>query len=94
MVLLGISYGFSSTLFGSLWPEIYGVDNLGAIRSVTVSAMVLASAAGPGITGTLIDAGIPLPTQMVWFGVYCLAAAAALGLVAVKMVRSPAHAAA
>jgi MFS family permease len=92
MVLLGISYGFSSTLFGALWPEIYGVDNLGAIRSVTVTAMVLASAAGPGITGTLIDAGIALPTQMVWFGIYCLAAVLALGLVAVKIARSPADA--
>jgi hypothetical protein len=24
MALMGISYGFSSTLFGALWPELYG----------------------------------------------------------------------
>ena len=80
MVLLGISYGISSTLFGSLWPENYGVSHLGSIRSITVSAMVIATAAGPGLTGTLIDHGIPLPTQMVSFGGYCLLAAGAMTL--------------
>ncbi len=74
MVLLGISYGFSSTLFGAIWPETYGTAHLGAIRSVIVSAMVFATAAGPGVTGTLIDRGIPLTTQMTWLGAYCLAA--------------------
>lgn len=78
MVLLGVSYGIASTLFGSLWPEIYGVLNLGAVRSVTVSAAVLASAVGPGLTGTLIDAGIDLPRQMQFFGAYCLLAACIL----------------
>ncbi|MGI9222190.1 MAG: MFS transporter [Woeseiaceae bacterium] len=75
IILIGISYGFSSTLFGSLWPEIYGLRNLGAIRSVTVSAGVFATAAGPGLTGTLIDRGIQLPQQMFYLGIYCLAAA-------------------
>ena len=78
MVLLGISYGISSTLFGSLWPENYGVSHLGSIRSVTVSAMVIATAAWPGLTGTLIDQGISLPTQMISFGGYCLLAAGAM----------------
>ncbi|MEJ2604593.1 MAG: MFS transporter, partial [Gammaproteobacteria bacterium] len=32
MMLLGVAYGLSSTLFGSLWPEIYGTLHLGAIR--------------------------------------------------------------
>jgi len=80
MVLLGISYGISSTLFGSLWPEIYGVVYLGSIRSVTVSAVVLATAAGPGLTGTLIDMGLTLPTQMKFIGVYCLLAAGVMAV--------------
>lgn len=75
MILLGISYGFSSTLFGAVWPEIYGATHLGAIRSVIVSAMVFATAAGPGATGTLIDRGVSLPAQMNWLGGYCLLAA-------------------
>lgn len=85
MILLGISYGISATLFGSLWPEIYGTDHLGSIRSITVSAAVFASAAGPGITGTLIDRGIELPIQMIYFGGYCLLAAAALLMASITL---------
>jgi MFS family permease len=87
MVLLGISYGISSTLFGSLWPENYGVVYLGSIRSVTVSAMVLATAAGPGLTGTLIDKGIALPTQMNFIGAYCVLAAGAMAIAATALCR-------
>ena len=87
MVLLGISYGISATLFGSLWPEIYGTAYLGSIRAVTVSAGVFATAAGPGLTGTLIDRGIELPTQMIYLGGYCLLAAAALSWASVTLRR-------
>jgi len=87
MVLLGISYGISSTLFGSLWPENYGVAYLGSIRAVTVSAMVLATAAGPGLTGTLIDKGIALPTQMNFIGAYCLLATGAMVIASVALRR-------
>jgi MFS family permease len=87
MVLLGISYGISTTLFGSLWPEIYGLANLGAVRSVTVSAAVLATAAGPGLTGTLIDRGMDLPAQMMFLGIYCLLAAGAMALASVSLRR-------
>lgn len=85
MVLLGTSYGFSSTLFGALWPEIYGTAHLGAVRSVIVSAMVLATAAGPGVTGTLIDFGIDLPAQMLAVAVYCLLAAAAMAVASLRL---------
>ena len=87
MVLLGISYGISSTLFGSLWPEIYGLANLGAVRSVTVAAAVLATAAGPGLTGTLIDRGVGLPAQMIFFGLYCLLAAGGMAIASVSLRR-------
>jgi MFS family permease len=87
MVLLGISYGISSTLFGSIWPENYGVAYLGAIRAVTVSAMVIATAAGPGLTGTLIDMGIALPAQMNFFGAYCLFAAGAMAFASASLRR-------
>lgn len=82
MFLLGISSGLTSTLFGALWPEVYGLANLGGIRAITVSAMVLASALGPGITGALIDLGIPLTTQMLWMAGWCLVASIALALAA------------
>lgn len=78
MIFLGISYGISWTLFGSLWPEIYGTKYLGSIRSITISAVVIATAAGPGITGTLIDAGISLQKQMNYITIYCLIALLAM----------------
>jgi len=87
MVLLGISYGISSTLFGALWPEVYGLANLGGVRSITVSAAVLATAAGPGLTGTLIDRGMSLPEQMMFFGIYCLLAAGAMTMASVSLQR-------
>lgn len=73
MALLGISYGTSNTLFGALWPEIYGTKHLGSVRSIIVAFMVLSSAVGPGITGYLIDYGVAFPSQIVTMGVYCLA---------------------
>ena len=87
MLLLGMAYGLSSTLFGSLWPEVYGTLHLGAIRSVTVSVMVFATAAGPGVTATLIDRGITVPEQMIWIGFYCLAASVAMALAAARLRR-------
>ncbi len=87
MLLLGISYGISSTLFGALWPEIYGPIHLGAVRSVTVSAAVFATAAGPGVTGTLIDWGIALPKQMIFLGGYCVLAAAVMTMASARLRR-------
>jgi len=73
MAFLGFSNGLSTTLFGAVWPEIYGLKHLGSIRALVLSAMVLASAAGPGITGFLIDRGVSYPRQIVTMGLYCFA---------------------
>ena len=86
MGLVGVSYGVSSTLFGALWPEVYGLKHLGAVRAVIVSALVLATALGPGITGALIDLGISLPTQLGAMGLYCLFASAVLLVVSRRIV--------
>lgn len=72
MVLVGVSYGISSTLFGALWPEIYGTEHLGAIRSAIIPFMVLSTAVGPFVTGVLIDQGVSLPLQLQALGDYCL----------------------
>jgi len=74
MGLLGVSYGFSSTLFGAIWPELYGTRHLGSIRAIVVALMVFGTAAGPGITGWLIDNGVSYPKQITAMGVYCLCA--------------------
>ena len=82
MLLLGVSNGFTTTMLGALWPEVYGLANLGGIRAITVSAMVLSTAIGPGITGALIDFGIPLPTQMLWMAGWCVFACVLLAYAA------------
>ncbi|MEM7007382.1 MAG: MFS transporter [Pseudomonadota bacterium] len=76
MFLLGVSYGFTSTLIGALWPEMYGLKHLGAIRAIIVAAMVFSTALGPGLTGALIDRGIELPVQLIVMSLWCLGAAA------------------
>ena len=81
MVLFGFNSAFMSTLNGSLWPEIYGIRNLGAIRSVIVALMVFSSALGPGLVGWLVDASVTLESQFEVMAVYCLAVTIILFLV-------------
>jgi MFS family permease len=76
MLLLGVSYGIATTLLGALWPEMYGIAHLGAIRSAIIAVMVFATAAGPGLTGWLIDFGVSYPLQIKFMGIYCLVASA------------------
>lgn len=72
MALLGISYGFSSTLFAAIWPELYGTKHLGSIRAIVVAMMVFGTAVGPGLTGWLIDKDVSYPKQIITMGLYCL----------------------
>ncbi|MCH8951987.1 MAG: MFS transporter [Proteobacteria bacterium] len=72
MALIGLTQGGSVTLLGALWPELYGTRNLGAIKALATSAMVFATALGPGVTGLLIDAGIAFPDQTWGFALWCL----------------------
>ena len=46
------------TVVGALWAELYGVRNLGAIRSLVWAMMVVASALAPFSLGLMIDAGV------------------------------------
>ncbi len=72
--LMGLMQGGGATLFGAFWPEFYGTRNLGAVKSLATSMMVFGSALGPGVTGLLIDLGIPFQDQMVGYAIYILAA--------------------
>ena len=85
MAFMGVSYGFSSTISGAIWPELYGTRHLGAIRSVVISTMVLATAMGPGITGLLIDAGVPFSLQLAGMGAYSLGASIVMLLLARRL---------
>jgi len=58
LALLGMSAGSSPPITGSLWPEIYGTRKLGAIRSLNMAIMVLATAISPVLFGYFIDHGV------------------------------------
>ncbi len=86
MFLMGISYGLSTGIFGAIWPEIYGTKHLGAIRSVTMAAMVFSSALGPGLTGWLIDAGVSFDRQLYYMSGYCFMACVVMFLTSRALV--------
>lgn len=75
--LLGITQGMSSALWGALLPAVYGTRHLGSVRSLVTTVMVFSTAAGPGITGALIDRGIDFPRQCLTMGLWCLGLSAA-----------------
>lgn len=86
MVLYGITDGISLTLMGALWPELFGVRHVGAIRSVVVAVLVTASAAGPGLGGVLIDAGVSFPAVIAAMSGLCVAVSLVMPL-AVRRAR-------
>lgn len=85
MGVIGMSVGIASTLFGSLWPEVYGIKHLGSIRSVIMALMVFATALGPGITGVLIDLDVSYLVQFAYMGAYCILASFILWAVSQKI---------
>jgi MFS family permease len=82
MILMGINSGVMVTLLGALWPEIYGIRHLGAVRSLVFAVIVFASALGPGIVGWLIDWSVSVTTQIYVMAAYCLAATPVMALAA------------
>ena len=55
MAGLGLSNGLTENISNSLWAEMYGVKNLGAIRALLTFFGVLASAASPFLYGLILD---------------------------------------
>ena len=75
--LTGLSAGVVNNAASIVWAELYGTTHIGSIRALATAGMVFASAAGPGIAGVLIDAGIPLERQCLFFAAYCALASVA-----------------
>ncbi|NGQ91140.1 MFS transporter [Rhodobacter sp. HX-7-19] len=76
MLIMGLTSGAQTTIPMAFWAEFYGTRHLGAIRATVASAMVLATAIGPALSGLLIDRGHSLPDQMpAYAGWFVLAAA-------------------
>lgn len=72
-VLLGISAG-THVLVTAMWAEIYGVDHLGAIKSLVTALEVFASAIGPVLIGLMLDQGWGFSTALYIFAGYSVAA--------------------
>ena len=67
---MGISSGLAFTTVVAMWAEMYGVRNIGAIKSVVTATMVFASALGPPFMGVLIDAGVGMDVICLIFAAY------------------------
>ena len=57
---LGISAALNALIGGSLWAELFGPAQLGMIRGVTISLMVLSTAIGPPVLGLLLAGEVSL----------------------------------
>ena len=51
MCMTGVTVGVRITIGGAIWAEIYGVENLGAIRSLATSFLVVSTALSPVVMG-------------------------------------------
>ena len=74
MILLGLHVGFSQTAGAALYPELYGVEHLGSIKSMGSVLAVLSSAVGPVIIGMLIDRGFSIQTICILIASYVVVA--------------------
>lgn len=84
--VIGMTQGMASALWGVLLPAVYGTRNLGSIRSLATTVMVVSTAIGPGITGVLIDRGVDFPTQSLYLGAWCIGLAGVCTLIARRLV--------
>ena len=80
MALLAASTGCSPVITGSLWPEIYGARNIGAIRSINIALVVFATSLAPFTFGYLIDRGTSLAAIMLTSAAVVLASCLLLRL--------------
>jgi MFS family permease len=80
MVLMALTVGANHTLPSAFWAEFYGTRHIGAVRAMAAAVMVLGTAIGPILTGTLIDAGLSFDDQMFGIAGWFVFACACTGL--------------
>ena len=59
---IGVTSGASSNVLSTLWAELYGVRNLGAIKALVNAALVGSSALSPFTMGWFLDQGVAIET--------------------------------
>ncbi len=76
MITNGLNGGMFGVVSNVLWAELYGTQNLGAIRSLITSTTIFAAALAPAVMGWLLDSGWTMR----------LIAAVSLGYILIAMV--------
>lgn len=71
--LMGLTAGSAATIHSALWAEYYGTRHIGTIKALAHAVMVFSTAIGPGLTGAIIDLGVPYAQQALWFAGYVVA---------------------
>lgn len=69
-VMSGFAVGAGIPVSGALWPGLYGTRQLGAIRSMLSSVMVVATGLAPASYGYMLDAGITIRQIAVGGSIY------------------------
>lgn len=81
MMMMGVSLGIGSPIKTALWAEMFGVERMGAIRSVFASLMIFGTSLSPFIMGFILDLRIPLPMVFaIAIGTCVLAMALSFGI--------------
>lgn len=88
LCVMGLTTGTSSTLYGTIWPTLYGTEFIGGIKAIIAAAMVMATAIGPGLTGIAIDGGIPFTDQAPVLALWCVAASIAFWPISRHLLRA------
>ena len=87
MSLLALAIGIYATTSAPFFADMYGTRHLGSIKSLSMAAMVFASAITPVLMGWLIDAEVSMST-MAWAGaLYTLLASGLAAIAAHKKLR-------
>lgn len=90
MALMGGGSSAQSTAVNALWPELYGIRHLGAIRAMASAFMVFGSALSPATFGLVLDAGFGMFHVLLGAAGYCVVAS---GFFLAALWRAPLRAA-
>jgi len=77
-IFAGLSTGIGHTSVSAMWAEVYGVQHLGAIKSLVAALAVFSSALGPVAMGGLMDLGVPIGVVCLIFAAYAAAGAVSI----------------
>jgi len=84
LAFYAVTTGAQATLPSAFWAEHFGTRHIGSIKAALMAAMVFGSAAGPGATGALLDAGVTLSMQYTFVAVWFLCGAALMWVATVR----------